>query len=129
MLEKHSSGVPQVNGGFFVVEPDVIERIDGDSSVWESDVLPALAAVLGSEQPLGGVVDHLGIVGRDQDRGGPLEAVAQVAGAPSVDAAPADLTPIVRAEPLAEADTIVLDGPLDEPVWRRSKVSSGASRT
>jgi glucose-1-phosphate cytidylyltransferase len=44
MLEKHSSGVPQVNGGFFVVEPAVIDRIDGDSSVWESDVLPALAS-------------------------------------------------------------------------------------
>jgi len=43
MLEKHPSGVNQVNGGFFVVEPDVLDRIAGDASVWESDVLPALA--------------------------------------------------------------------------------------
>jgi len=44
MLEKHPSGVTQVNGGFFVVEPAVLERIDGDASIWESDVLSALAA-------------------------------------------------------------------------------------
>jgi glucose-1-phosphate cytidylyltransferase len=44
MLEKHPSGVTQVNGGFFVVEPAVLDRIEGDASVWESDVLPALAA-------------------------------------------------------------------------------------
>jgi len=44
MLEKHPSGVTQVNGGFFVVEPRVLERIDGDASVWERDVLPRLAA-------------------------------------------------------------------------------------
>jgi glucose-1-phosphate cytidylyltransferase len=44
MLEKHSSGVTQINGGFFVVEPAVLDRIEGDASVWESDVLPALAA-------------------------------------------------------------------------------------
>ena len=43
MLEKHPSGSPEVNGGFFVVEPSVIDRIEGDASVWESDVLPALA--------------------------------------------------------------------------------------
>jgi glucose-1-phosphate cytidylyltransferase len=43
MLEKHPSGVTPVNGGFFVVEPAVLDRIDGDSSVWETDVLPALA--------------------------------------------------------------------------------------
>ena len=43
MLEKHPSGVTQVNGGFFVVDPAVLDRIDGDSSVWETDVLPALA--------------------------------------------------------------------------------------
>jgi glucose-1-phosphate cytidylyltransferase len=43
MLEKHPSGVTQVNGGFFVVEPAVLDRIDGDASVWERDVLPGLA--------------------------------------------------------------------------------------
>jgi glucose-1-phosphate cytidylyltransferase len=43
MLEKHPSGVNQVNGGFFVVEPAVLDRIDGDTSVWERDVLPQLA--------------------------------------------------------------------------------------
>jgi glucose-1-phosphate cytidylyltransferase len=43
MLEKHPSGVTQVNGGFFVVEPAVLDRIAGDASVWESDVLPGLA--------------------------------------------------------------------------------------
>jgi glucose-1-phosphate cytidylyltransferase len=43
MLEKHPSGVNQVNGGFFVVEPAVLDRIDGDGSVWERDVLPQLA--------------------------------------------------------------------------------------
>ena len=43
MLEKHPSGVTQVNGGFFVVEPAVLDLIDGDGSIWESDVLPRLA--------------------------------------------------------------------------------------
>jgi glucose-1-phosphate cytidylyltransferase len=43
MLEKHPSGVTQVNGGFFVVEPAVLDLIDGDDSIWESDVLPRLA--------------------------------------------------------------------------------------
>jgi glucose-1-phosphate cytidylyltransferase len=44
MLEKHPSGVTEVNGGFFVVKPAVLDRIDGDTSVWESHVLPRLAA-------------------------------------------------------------------------------------
>src|SRR5581483_9388796 len=44
MLEKHSSGVPQVNGGYFVVEPAVLDLIEGDASVWETDVLGKLAA-------------------------------------------------------------------------------------
>ena len=44
MLEKHPSGVTQVNGGFFVVEPGVLDRIAGDASIWESDVLSGLAA-------------------------------------------------------------------------------------
>jgi glucose-1-phosphate cytidylyltransferase len=44
MLEKHSTGVPQVNGGFFVVEPSVLDLVEGDQSVWETDVLGKLAA-------------------------------------------------------------------------------------
>jgi glucose-1-phosphate cytidylyltransferase len=44
MLEKHSSGAAQVNGGFFVVEPAILDLIEGDGSIWESDVLPRLAA-------------------------------------------------------------------------------------
>jgi glucose-1-phosphate cytidylyltransferase len=44
MLEKHPSGAAQVNGGFFVVEPAVLDLIEGDGSIWESDVLPRLAA-------------------------------------------------------------------------------------
>jgi glucose-1-phosphate cytidylyltransferase len=43
MLEKHPSGAAQVNGGFFVVEPAVLDLIEGDHSIWESDVLPLLA--------------------------------------------------------------------------------------
>jgi glucose-1-phosphate cytidylyltransferase len=43
MLEKHPSGAAQVNGGFFVVEPAVLDLIEGDGSIWESDVLPKLA--------------------------------------------------------------------------------------
>jgi glucose-1-phosphate cytidylyltransferase len=44
MLEKHPSGAAQVNGGFFVVEPAVLDLIEGDGSIWERDVLPRLAA-------------------------------------------------------------------------------------
>jgi glucose-1-phosphate cytidylyltransferase len=44
MLEKHPAGVTQVNGGFFVVDPAVLDRIEGDASNWERDVLPQLAA-------------------------------------------------------------------------------------
>ena len=33
-----------VNGGFFVLEPDVINRIKGDETSWENDVLPQLAS-------------------------------------------------------------------------------------
>ena len=32
MLEKHPPASLQVNGGFFVVEPAVLDRIDGDAS-------------------------------------------------------------------------------------------------
>ena len=33
-----------INGGFFVMEPDVIDRIDGDTTIWEQDPLRSLAA-------------------------------------------------------------------------------------
>jgi glucose-1-phosphate cytidylyltransferase len=33
----------RINGGFFVVEPDVLDMIQGDSTGWEVDVLMALA--------------------------------------------------------------------------------------
>ena len=32
-----------INGGFFVLEPEVIDRIDGDSTSWEQEPLTALA--------------------------------------------------------------------------------------
>ena len=32
-----------INGGFFVLEPSVIDRIDGDHTVWEQDPLKGLA--------------------------------------------------------------------------------------
>lgn len=44
MLEKDPAGAAQVNGGFFVVEPEVLDLIEGDASIWERDVLPRLAA-------------------------------------------------------------------------------------
>lgn len=33
-----------INGGFFVLEPDVIDFIDGDSTIWEQEPLKRLAA-------------------------------------------------------------------------------------
>lgn len=35
-----------INGGFFVVEPEVIEFIEGDSTSWEVDTLPNIAEEL-----------------------------------------------------------------------------------
>ncbi len=32
-----------INGGFFVLSPKVLERIDGDSSIWEQEPLMGLA--------------------------------------------------------------------------------------
>lgn len=32
-----------INGGFFVLEPDVIDRIEGDATVWEQEPLRGLA--------------------------------------------------------------------------------------
>jgi len=34
-----------INGGFFVVEPEVIEYIDGDATVWEQEPLETLASM------------------------------------------------------------------------------------
>ena len=33
-----------INGGFFVLEPTVIDRISGDSTVWEEEPLAGLAS-------------------------------------------------------------------------------------
>ena len=33
-----------INGGFFVLEPEVIDRIEGDEIVWEQEPLWSLAA-------------------------------------------------------------------------------------
>ena len=33
-----------INGGFFVVEPEAIDRIEGDSTIWEHEPLRGLAA-------------------------------------------------------------------------------------
>ena len=40
--EKPEGGL--INGGFFVLEPSVLDRISGDLTSWEADVLPRLAA-------------------------------------------------------------------------------------
>ena len=42
--EKADGDNAWVNGGFFVLEPDVINRIKGDETSWENDVLPQLAS-------------------------------------------------------------------------------------
>ncbi|MFN8036515.1 MAG: glucose-1-phosphate cytidylyltransferase [Acidimicrobiia bacterium] len=55
MREKHEGREALVNGGFFVVEPAVFDRVHGDDCIWESDVLPKLA----SERELG-VYEHRG---------------------------------------------------------------------
>lgn len=41
--EKADGDNAWVNGGFFVLEPEVINRVKGDLTSWESDVLPQLA--------------------------------------------------------------------------------------
>jgi len=43
MFEKNPRQVTPINGGFFVVEPAVLDLIDGDEAVWETDVLVPLA--------------------------------------------------------------------------------------
>ena len=42
--EKADGDNAWVNGGFFILEPDVIKLIKGDSTNWETDVLPRLAS-------------------------------------------------------------------------------------
>jgi glucose-1-phosphate cytidylyltransferase len=42
-VEKPLGDRAWINGGFFVLEPAVLARIDGDGSVFERDVLPQLA--------------------------------------------------------------------------------------
>jgi glucose-1-phosphate cytidylyltransferase len=41
--EKPDGDGTWINGGFFVLEPCVIDRIDGDATVWEQDPLRSLA--------------------------------------------------------------------------------------
>ena len=42
--EKPDGDNSWINGGFFVLEPNVLDLIEGDLSSWEADVLPELAA-------------------------------------------------------------------------------------
>ena len=42
--EKPEGDNAWINGGFFVLEPSVIDRIGGDRTSWEADVLPLVAA-------------------------------------------------------------------------------------
>lgn len=42
--EKPDGDNAWINGGFFVLQPSVLDRISGDHTSWESDVLPGLAA-------------------------------------------------------------------------------------
>ncbi|MFC5464985.1 glucose-1-phosphate cytidylyltransferase [Lederbergia graminis] len=42
-IEKPQGDGHWINGGFFVLEPEVFEYIEGDDSVFETDVLPKLA--------------------------------------------------------------------------------------
>lgn len=42
--EKPQGDGTWINGGFFVLEPKVIDRIDGDASIWEQEPLRGLAA-------------------------------------------------------------------------------------
>jgi len=42
--EKPDGDNAWINGGFFVLQPSVLDRIAGDHTSWEADVLPDLAA-------------------------------------------------------------------------------------
>ena len=41
--EKPQTGEGWVNGGFFVLEPEVLEYIEGDETIWERGPLERLA--------------------------------------------------------------------------------------
>ena len=43
-LEKPAGEGGWVNGGFFVVEPEVLDLIEGDETVWEREPMERLAA-------------------------------------------------------------------------------------
>lgn len=43
-LEKPQGDNSWINGGFFIVNPQCIDAIEGDSSIWEKDILPDLAS-------------------------------------------------------------------------------------
>lgn len=42
-MEKQHADGGFINGGFFVLDPSVLDLVDGDSTVWESEPLEALA--------------------------------------------------------------------------------------
>ena len=42
-MEKPSGDGAMINGGFFVLSPDVLEYIEGDDSTWEREPLERLA--------------------------------------------------------------------------------------
>lgn len=42
-MEKPSGDGAWINGGYFVLEPEVIDRIDDDDTIWEQDPLRSLA--------------------------------------------------------------------------------------
>ena len=42
--EKPQIGEGWINGGFFVLEPGVLDYIDGDETIWEREPLERLAA-------------------------------------------------------------------------------------
>lgn len=42
--EKPAGDGGVINGGYFVLEPEVLERIEGDTSIFEEEVLPSLAS-------------------------------------------------------------------------------------
>jgi len=42
--EKPQGDGTWINGGFFVLEPQVIDRIEGDATLWEQEPLRSLAA-------------------------------------------------------------------------------------
>jgi glucose-1-phosphate cytidylyltransferase len=43
-VEKPQIGEGWINGGFFVLEPEVLDYIDGDETIWEQEPLERLAA-------------------------------------------------------------------------------------